>query len=264
MFIPVDLNQSKNINFKMSIHIPIAKPPFTKLGKSIESACRKALYDFEMLESVKNLVIALSGGKDSLTMLYMLSAINGLGFPKINLHAVHVAGEYSCGAGVDQNFLRAICKELDIPLIVRNSNQSKENLNCYNCSRDRRKILFDAAKEVGACTVAFGHHRDDSIQTLLMNLFHKGEFAANLAKIKMVDYKIKIIRPLIYISEKDILNFAKLHKFLKITCQCPIGQNSVRKKTELILRDLEMQFPNIRKNLFHASLIYGSNKAEKA
>jgi len=247
----------------MSIHIPIASPPFTKLGKSIESACRKALYDFEMLSNVKNLVIALSGGKDSLTLLYMLSAINGLGFSKINLYAVHVAGKFSCGAGIDQNFLSAICKKLDIPLIVKKTNQEKEKLNCYSCSRERRKILFDAAKEVEACTVAFGHHRDDSIQTLLMNLFHKGEFAANLAKIKMIDYKIKIIRPLIYVSEKDILNFASLYKFLKITCQCPIGQNSVRKKTELILKDLETQFPNIRKNLFQASLVYGSNKAEK-
>ncbi len=247
----------------MTIHIPIAKPPFTKLGKSIESACRKALYDFDMLRDVKNLVVALSGGKDSLTLLYMLNAINGLGFSKIKLHAAHVAGEYSCGAGVDQNFLRAICKKLDIPLIIKKTTQEKEKLNCYKCSRERRKILFDAAKEIGACTVAFGHHRDDSIQTLLMNLFHKGEFAANLAKIKMIDYKIKIIRPLIYVSEKDILSFADMHKFLKITCQCPIGQNSVRKKTELILRDLEMQFPNIRKNLFQAGLVYGSNKAEK-
>jgi tRNA 2-thiocytidine biosynthesis protein TtcA len=158
----------------MTVQIPTALPPFTKLGKSIESATRKALYDFEMLKNVKNLAIALSGGKDSLTLLFMLNAINGLGFPKINLYAIHVAGKYSCGAGVDQNFLRAICKQLNITFIVKNAKQQTTKLNCYSCSRQRRKILFDAAKDVKAHTIAFGHHRDDSIQTLLMNLFHNG------------------------------------------------------------------------------------------
>src|SRR5690606_514602 len=154
--------------------IQVAQPPWTRLGKKIESATRKALYDFEM--TGQNIAIALSGGKDSLTMLFMLAAISGKGFPDFKLSAVHVTGEFSCGAGVDIPYLSAICSKLNIPLTVRQSIQTLESLECYSCSRERRKLLFDAADELGAQTVAFGHHRDDNAQTILMNLLHKGEF----------------------------------------------------------------------------------------
>ncbi|MGD2169000.1 MAG: tRNA 2-thiocytidine biosynthesis TtcA family protein [Chlamydiota bacterium] len=245
----------------MTIQVPIAKPPFTSLGKKLESSLRKALYEFEMLEDVKNLAVALSGGKDSLTLLFLLHAINGRGFPKFNLHAIHVSGAYTCGAGIDQNFLKAICNRLEVPLVIKESKQNLEDLECYSCSRKRRKILFDTAKELGANTVAFGHHRDDSIQTLMMNLLHKGEFAGNLAKIGMKDYGVTIIRPLIFVKEEDIVSFAKMHHFLRISCQCPVGQNSMRKQTAKLLNEIEDLFPHAKENLARAGLLYGSNKA---
>ena len=86
------------------IRLPIARPPWTKLGKKLESMCRKALYDFSLLEGVERLAIALSGGKDSLTLLYLLKAISGRGFPKLDLHAIHVTGEFSCGPGISDSF----------------------------------------------------------------------------------------------------------------------------------------------------------------
>lgn len=245
--------------------IPIASPPWTGLGKRLESLCRKALYDFQMIPSTENpkIAIALSGGKDSLALLYMLKAISGRGFPPFELFAIHVHGPFSCGAGVDQNFLRAICKELEIPFIVRDSaRKTAEGLECYSCSRERRKLIFDAALEVGATAIAFGHHRDDSIQTLMMNLLHKGEFAANLPTVCMHRYNITIIRPLIYISEADIKTFAKQYEFARITCQCPVGQDSMRKKVDRLIDELEIYFPNARQNLAQAGILYGSHKAE--
>lgn len=243
------------------ISLPIASPPWTRLGKKIESMCRKALYDFKLLENTSSIAVALSGGKDSLAMLFLLKAISGRGFPDLKIHAVHVAGEFSCGAGVNESFLRGICKKLDVDFITCQSTQKRETLECYSCSRERRRLIFDAAKAVGATTIAFGHHRDDSIQTLLMNLFHKGEFAANLAKVPMHDYGITIIRPFIYVSENDIKEFARLYGFARITCQCPIGQDSLRKQTEKWISLLEQTYPNVRENLSQASLNYASNKA---
>lgn len=241
--------------------IPIARPPWTALGKRLESTFRKALFDFEMLKDVSKLAIALSGGKDSLTLLFLMKAIAGRGFPELDLTAIHVSGEFSCGAGVDEGYLRAICDEMGIRFMACQSTQKLETLECYSCSRERRRLLFDAAKSVGATTIAFGHHRDDHAQTLLMNLLHKAEFAGNLPKINMREYGVTIIRPLIYIAEKDIRTFAQQQGFARIMCRCPVGQHSMRKQVDQLLTELEEKFPNARENIAKAGLLYGSQKA---
>lgn len=241
--------------------IPIARPPWTALGKRLESTLRKALFDFEMLKDVSKLAIALSGGKDSLTLLFLIKAIAGRGFPNLDLYAIHVSGEFSCGAGVNEDYLRAICDELGIHFMARQSTQKLETLECYSCSRERRRLLFDAAKSVGATTIAFGHHRDDHAQTVLMNLLHKGEFAGNLPKIHMQEYGVTIIRPLIYIAEQDIRTFAQQQGFARIVCRCPVGQHSMRKQVDQLLSEIEATFPNARENIAKAGLLYGSQKA---
>lgn len=245
----------------MQTTIPTARPPWTGLGRKLESMCRKALYEFSLLEGVDKLAIALSGGKDSLALLFLLKAILGRGFDEIPLTAIHVGGEFSCGAGVHTDFLKGICDSLGVEYVECTSTQTLETLKCYRCSRERRSLIFDAAKERGIKTVAFGHHRDDSIQTLLLNLLHKAEFAANLPKVPMYDYGVTIIRPLLYISEDAIREFARQYGFVRTMCQCPVGQTSMRKKTEDLLRDIEEIFPNARENLAQASRQFGSKKA---
>lgn len=237
------------------------KQNWTGLGKRMESQVRKALFDFEMLDNVSKIAVALSGGKDSLTLLYMLKAISGRGFPKLDIHAIHVKGEFSCGAGVQTSYLQKLCDELDVPLHVRESFQKLETLECYSCSRERRKLIFDAAKECGAETIAFGHTQDDHTETLLMNLLHKAEFAGNLPKLKMHDYGVTIIRPLIYVVESDIRTFASKQGFMRIMCRCPVGQNSMRKQTEELLKTIETLYPNAKNNIAKAGFMYGSNKA---
>ena len=243
--------------------LPIPQPPWTKAEKRLESSCRKALLTFNMLEEAESVAVALSGGKDSLSLLFLLHAISGRGFPPFKLHAIHVSGEFSCGAGVNSSYLQAICSELGVDLIVKESTQTLDRLECYSCSRERRSLLFDAAKEAGASTVAFGHHRDDNAQTLMMNLLHKGEFAGMLPKISMHAYGIAIIRPLIFIPEKSLEAFAKERGFARITCRCPVGQRSMRKEVNSMLHELEALFPHARKNLSEAALRYGSDKAAR-
>lgn len=245
------------------MNIPLATPPWTALGKKLESSFRKALFDFKMLEGVSKVAIALSGGKDSLALLFFMKAISGRGFPDLEIHAIHVAGEFTCGAGVNQNYLKAICDALNVTFHIRESHQTLDTLNCYSCSRDRRRLLFDAAKSVGATTIAFGHHQDDNAQTILMNLLQKGEFCGNLPKLEMVDYGVTIIRPLAYIAEQDISQFAEQHGFKRILCRCPVGQNSMRKKVDTLLTDMEELFPNARENIARGGLVYGSEKAKK-
>jgi tRNA(Ile)-lysidine synthase TilS/MesJ len=245
-----------------ALPLPIARPPWTALGKEMESCVRKAIYDFSLLDQdVTKIAIALSGGKDSLGLLFLLHSLRGRGFPLFKIQAIHVDGEFSCGAGVNADFLQSICRELDVEFTICSSTQKREGLECYNCSRERRRLIFNAAKDGGSTIVAFGHHRDDSAQTLLLNLLHKAEFAANLPKVHMRDYGVTIIRPLIYLSEDSLINFAKQYGFARITCQCPVGQDSKRKTVAQLIHHMENFFPNARGNLAKAGLLYGSNKA---
>ena len=244
----------------MKLKFKLPKPPWNKLSKHLESLCRKALYDFDLITNEKSIAIALSGGKDSLCLLFLLKAISGKGFSDFDIHAIHIESEFSCGAGIDKNFLKNVCNQLDINYISK-IQLKQDNLECYSCSRERRRLIFETAKELGIKTIAFGHHREDSIQTVLLNLFHKSEFAGILPKINMVHYDVNIIRPLIYICENKILEFSKHYGFYRMTCQCPKGQNSNRKKVEEFLKDIEEVFPNVRSNLQKSILSYGSNKA---
>lgn len=243
------------------MNIPLAHPPWTGLGKKLESMVRKALFDFDLISNTPKIALALSGGKDSLALLFLLKAIAGRGFPNFDIHAIHVHGEFSCGAGVEKDYLRDVCHTLNIPFLSCTSTQKLETLECYSCSRERRRLIFEAAKNLNIETVAFGHHRDDNAQTILMNLLHKAEFAGNLPKIHMREYGITIIRPLIYVAEQDIRTFAKQQGFARIMCRCPVGQRSMRKRVDQLLTELEAHFPNARENIARAGLLYGSQKA---
>jgi tRNA(Ile)-lysidine synthase TilS/MesJ len=233
----------------------------SQLSRQLESQVRRACHAFDLIEDDSGIAIALSGGKDSLTLLHLLHRIRGYGFPNFPLIAIHVSGAFTCGAGVNLPFLEGQCRQLGVPLAVREVDQKLEDLECYSCSRKRRRLIFDAAKSHGFTKVAFGHHRDDSIQTLLMNLLQKGEFAANLPKVPMYDYGVTILRPLILCDESKIRLFAQQQGFARITCQCPVGATSKRRQVEELIHQMEELFPNARENLALASRQHGLQKA---
>lgn len=243
------------------MQVTVPTPPWSPLGRRIESTMRKALHDHELLDGVKNLAVALSGGKDSLTLLFMLKAISGRGFPDLNLHAIHVGGSFSCGAGVHVPYLQEICRQLGVNFIVREAYQDLATLECYGCSRQRRRLLFDAAREVGCEHIAFGHHRDDNAQTVLMNLLQKASFEGMLPKITMYAFGMTILRPLIYVEEEDIRNFAKQQGFARVMCRCPVGQNSMRKQVDDLLTNLQESYPHARGNIANAALRHGTRQA---
>jgi tRNA 2-thiocytidine biosynthesis protein TtcA len=244
------------------------KSPFTSLGKKIESATRKALYDFDLLSDEKAIMLGLSGGKDSLTLLFMLKAILGRGFPDLKLYAMHVQEKFLTNE-VDLKYLQNICDELQVPLIIKSFSieddlwGEKERFNCYLCSRIRRKLIFNQAKEMGIKLVTFAHHMDDNAQTFLMNLIHKAECSSMLPKLDMVKYGIRIVRPFMYVPEQDIIGFAKLYNYYEISCSCPYGKNTLRKKAKDIISLIEKDFPNVCRNLANSALKFGSKKAIK-
>jgi len=235
-------------------------PPWSGCGKKLESLTRRAIFEFDLIQKPGTIAVALSGGKDSLSLLFLLHAISGRGLPPFDLVALTVTGKHSCGAGVSLDFLTNITKKLGVPHIILPMEHVPTD--CYSCSRERRSLLFEAAKKAGASHIAFGHTRDDSSETTLMNLFLKGEFAGILPKITMKKYGITIIRPLILAPEKLIIQFAKKYDFARITCQCPLGMMSARKKIDSYIDEIEELYPNARANIAAAALQYGSKKAD--
>ncbi len=245
----------------MTAFAPIASPPWPLLGRQIESKIRKALHEYEMIQKGETISVALSGGKDSLALLYFLHALRGRGLPFFDLIAIHVKGRFSCGAGVSVPFLERICQALKIPFFIEESFLKEESLECYSCSRERRKLLFEKAKKEGSCKIAFGHHFDDSNQTLLLNLLHKAEFEPIQPKIFMYNFGVTVLRPLIFVEEEKLIRFAQHYGFQRVTCQCPYGQNSHRKKTKDLIKKLEEVFPNTSQNLFLAGKKLNRGKA---
>ncbi|SPN73407.1 tRNA 2-thiocytidine biosynthesis protein TtcA,tRNA 2-thiocytidine biosynthesis protein TtcA,Predicted ATPase of the PP-loop superfamily implicated in cell cycle control,tRNA(Ile)-lysidine synthetase,PP-loop family [Chlamydia serpentis] len=239
----------------------LLNPPWMKAGKRIESLVRKALYTYKMLENHRKIVIALSGGKDSLTLLLMLKVISGRGFPPLDLYAVNIGGKYSCGAEVSKSYLSQICDRLHVPFTTIASPYESETPECYPCSQARRRLLFQAAKEIGATAIAFGHHRDDVVQTALLNLLHKAEFAGMLPVLDMIHFGVTILRPLIFTPELWIRKFAKENGFSRVTCRCPVI--SLRSKAEQGLKFLEEVFPLARHNIALAIYEQGSSKSQK-
>jgi tRNA(Ile)-lysidine synthase TilS/MesJ len=239
----------------------IPTPPWTQTGRQIESLVRKAILKFDLLKDQKKIGIALSGGKDSMTLLYVLKAISGRGVFPFEIEAFHVSGAFSCGASLAEKILQKACDEIEVPLHILQSTQTLETLECYSCSRERRKLLFTKALERGISTLAFGHHKEDNVETLFMNLLHTASFEGMLAKVPMLRYGVTIIRPLILVDEASILNFSEQYGFLRVMCQCPVGQKSRRKTVKEILKDLSQEFPNAINNLSEASFKFGTSKA---
>ena len=243
--------------------VNVYQKPGCKKDKKLESLIRKALHEFSMIqESDDTIGIALSGGKDSLTMASHLAYISGKGFKNFKLHAFMVTGPFSCGPALLQENVAHVCKSLNIRLTFLDSGIDTIS-NCYQCSRKRRSLIFNALRDHGIDKVAFGHHRDDSIQTLLMNMLHKAEFCANLPVVPMQKFGVTILRPLIFVPEEEILAFARRHGFLKIMCQCPYASRSKRREVKDLLNAMQEVYPNAKRNLSLLAEHLGEKKALK-
>jgi tRNA 2-thiocytidine biosynthesis protein TtcA len=254
---------SRLVAMSNATRLNIPRPPWTALGRHLESACRKALYEFKLVDGVEKLAIALSGGKDSIALLTLLAAISGRGMGPWELHAIHVSGEFSCGPGIGVEPLRQLCESLGAQFHLCLSSQKLETLECYSCSRERRRLIFQKALELGCTTVAFGHHQDDNVETALMNLLGKGEFAGHLPKIHFHAWDITLIRPLIFLKEDQIRQFAQMYGFARLTCQCPVGQTSRRKQVKQLLEQIQELYPDAVSNISQSILREGSQKAAR-
>ncbi len=215
----------------------------------------KAVTDHHMLEDGDTVVVAVSGGKDSLTLLKVLNDRRKFVPIKYNLVAAHI--DFGYHKPITKKLISYFKKEKIKYEVVKSDVLKKtdpKKINCFWCSWNRRKLLFELADRLNIKKVAFGHHKDDIVQTTLMNLFFHGEVSTMCPKQELFKGKIVIIRPMAYVEESMIKRFFKHADFPETQgCSCVHSDLSNRKKVAKIIQSLEKKCPEIRTNIFRAT-----------
>ncbi len=212
----------------------------------------KAMGDYAMLQDGDKVLVAVSGGKDSLSLLRVFQYRQSFIPIRIELLAVYVE------AGIPDFPIQELVQifeswQIDyrIEKIDFLKGQAFFETNCFWCSWNRRKALFQLAQNLGFNKIALGHHLDDIVETILMNLFYKAEISAMRPKQELFGGNLAIIRPLAYESETSIRQFAKKEGLSAVgRCSCPHDKDSKRALIKQLLLDLERENPNIKKNIF--------------
>jgi tRNA 2-thiocytidine biosynthesis protein TtcA len=187
----------------------------------------KAITDYDLLHDGDKVAVAVSGRKDSLTLLKVLKDRQRFVPIKYELLALHVdLGYPSSHAKVLERYFKKIGVRFHVEPSDALRGMKKKDITCFWCSWNRRKALFQAAYRLGYPKVALGHHFDDIIETILMNLFFNGEISAMAPKQELFKGKITLIRPLAYAEERMITRFAKEASFPKLACRCPHSSTS--------------------------------------
>ena len=221
----------------------------------IERQFRKALTDFHLLADGDHILVALSGGKDSLLMLELLAKRSRIFKPRFQVSAVHVRME-NIHYETDTTYLETFCKDLNIPLYIVTTSfdatTDKRKQPCFLCAWNRRKSMFKLAQELGCNKIALGHHQDDLLCTALMNLTFEGHFTTMPVMMKMKKMPLTIIRPLALCKEADIKTLAEEKGYLKQRRLCPYEQTTNRTRMAELYRHIEELNPEARYSIWHA------------
>ncbi len=217
---------------------------------------QKAIKEFDMIQSGDKIAVGLSGGKDSLTLLYALHGLSKQKKARFSLEAVMIDmgfEDFDCAPVKD------FCDSLDVKLTVVKTNladiifnQRNEKNPCSLCTKMRRGILNTQLKELNCNKLAYGHHRDDFINTSLLSLVREGRFHTMKPTMYMSRADIHLIRPLFYVEEPEIIDLAHSLNLPILHNPCPKDGNSDREVVANFLTKAKDTFPDIKEKLFHA------------
>lgn len=230
---------------------------FEKLSRRIHNRVGRLFKDFKVIDDGDRILVCLSGGKDSYTLLTMLQEFQAKAPIDFSLVAFHLDQKQP---GYPEGLMEDYLSALDIEYaVVEEDTYSvvKEKLDpgatpCSLCSRLRRGIIYSQAEEFGCNKIALGHHRDDSVETLLLNLFHTGQMQGMPAIYTTDDGRFDVIRPLMYVAEEDIARYAELMEYPIIPCNLCGSIEGRRKMMKRLLDELEQTIPHARNSVLAA------------
>jgi tRNA 2-thiocytidine biosynthesis protein TtcA len=219
------------------------------LGKKVAKTIKK----YRMIDEGDRILVGVSGGKDSLTLHRLLLGRQGIYPNDYELLAVHVSSDVACEGRGDPEDLRGYFSGLGAQFkVVTTRFEPDPRGGPYWCARNRRRVLFDTAITLGYNKLALGHHRNDVLETVMLNMFFHAELSSMLPRQRLFDGRLTIIRPLYSIPEKDTVRFARKEGLPAVSCRCPGEGETRRELFKRLIGEVERQNPAAGVNALRA------------
>ena len=222
------------------------------------SFTRKAVDEYQMIQEGDHIAVGISGGKDSLTLLYALHGLKRFYPNKFELSAITVDLGYE---EFDLDPVHELCQELGVPYKVVKTDiahilfeERKESNPCSLCAKMRKGALNDAVKEMGCNKVAYAHHKDDIIETMLLSLIFEGRFHSFSPKTYLDRMDLTVIRPIMFVDEADVIGFKNKYNLPVVKSKCPVDGYTKRQYAKELVKQLNTEHPGAKNRMFTAIL----------
>ena len=256
-------NVYKNYKY-MEKYKEIERSIITKYRKDIWSKFVKGVSNYKLIEENDNIMVCISGGKDSFLLAKLIQELQRHGKVKFNAHYVVMDPGYN---EYNRSFIEDNAKILNVPIEIFESNifdivaNDEGKSPCYLCARMRRGYLYKKAQDLGCNKIALGHHFDDFIETTLLSMFYGSEVKTMMPKLHSDNFEgIELIRPMLLVKEEDIISWRKHNELTFINCACRFTEGcslindgtSKRKEMKELIKNLKKVNPNVDQNIFKA------------
>lgn len=248
------------LGVKMEKYKEIERSIIKKYRKDIWSKFIKAVSTYKLINENDNIMVCISGGKDSFLMAKCIQELKRHGKINFNAHYVVMNPGYNIK---NLDLIKKNAKDLNIPIEIFESNifdvvTSIDKSPCYMCARMRRGYLYSKAKELGCNKISLGHHFDDVVETTLLSMFYGAEMKTMMPKLHSENFEgLELIRPLYLVKESDIISWKNFNELTFLNCACKFTENSIidesmskRKEIKNIIKNLKKINPNIDHNIF--------------
>ena len=220
------------------------------------SFTRKAVDEYQMIEAGDKIAVGISGGKDSLTLLYALAGLRRFYPRPFDLIAITVDIGYE---KFHTEKIEALCQELDVPYHVVKTDiarilfeERKESNPCSLCAKMRKGALNEAVKKLGCNKVAYAHHKDDIVETMILSLIFEGRFHSFSPKSYLDRMDLTVIRPMMYVNEADVIGFQRKYELPVEKSRCPVDGLTKRQYAKDLIHQLELDHPGAKQRMFTA------------
>ncbi|MFI3201415.1 MAG: ATP-binding protein [Eubacteriales bacterium] len=220
------------------------------------SFTRRAIDDYGMIQEGDYIAIGISGGKDSLALLHAMKGLMRF-YPKnFTIHAITIDLGFQ---NLDLKAIQAMCEELDVPYTVIETeiakivfDDRKESNPCSLCAKMRKGALNESIKRLGCNKVAYGHHKDDVVETMLLSLLFEGRFHSFSPNTYLDRTDLTVIRPFLYMNESDVIGYVKKYNLPVVKSPCPVDGHTKREYAKNLLKELNTTNPGAKERMFTA------------